>query len=242
MSRAPGGRGFTLIEVLMTVAITAIVMAAVGTILVGVLDAGKNIEETSRDEKAGYGILSVLRRDLAGAYGYALGGPAFKGEDESDSGRDADRLDFVTTADVLVDENGISPRLVEVGYRLKSATVEDRTVLVLYRRASPLSGDPLESDTEYTELYGFVEAFNLQYLDPETQDWVDSWEETTLPPAVKVELKLTPDEERKRAAEEEGVTLEPSTYTTVIGLPTRAEPAEDVAKPEDAGTQPPGAQ
>ena len=127
-------RAFTLIEVLMTIAITAMVFAMIGGILLSVISAGENIGDKLRTEKAGHGILGVVRRDLAGVYAYGLGGLAFRGEDEQEGGKAADRLAFVTTADVIPpDEQGRRPKLAEVGYRLRA---EEGGILSLYRRAS----------------------------------------------------------------------------------------------------------
>ncbi len=244
-SRRPrlSGRGFTLIEVLMTVAITALVFAMIGGILLSVIKASENIETKTRTEKAGYGVLATLRRDLTGVYAYALGGPAFRGEDKTELGRDADALHFVTTADVLPTQDGRRPRLIEVGYRVGGGDESQDGLLGLFRRAGALEGDPLESGDEYAELYGRVHAFDLKYLDPDTGDWADSWDDAErLPLAVKVHLELALDELQKIAAEQENLDLPPPVFEMVVGIPVKATPAEDTGsgQPGEAGGAPTG--
>lgn len=219
-------RGFTLIEVLMTVAITALVFAMIGGILLSVIKASENIENKSRTEKAGYGILTSLRRDLSGVYAYALGGPAFEGKDGTELGRDADSLSFVTTADVLPLENGVRPRFIEVGYKVGGGDSSQEGLLTLFRRCVAYDGTPLEGG-EYAELYGRVHAFDVKYLDGESRDWRDSWDEPErLPLAVKVHLELALDEAERMAAEQ-GLDIPKPVFEMIVGIPTAAAPAPD---------------
>lgn len=232
-------RGFTLIEVMLTVAITATVFAMVAGILLSVISSSERIEKLLRTEKAGYGILATLRRDLTGVYAYALGGPAFKGEDKDVGGRDADELRFVTTARVLPVEDGRPPpALVEVGYRLREAE-QPGTGLSLFRRAAPYEGDPLDGPGEYVEIFTGIESLQLTYLDPEDDEWKESWsDEEGLPAAVKVELKLVLSDAERAEAEATGVDIPPPVFQMIVGIPTKHAPAPDAA-PEQPGEPPP---
>ena len=163
-------RAFTLIEVLLAVALTAVVLAMIGGILLSVINASESVEKQLASEKAGYGILVTMRRDLTGLYAYDLGSLSFKGVDDTAGGKDADTLHFVTTADVTDSADGSKPKLVEVGYRLRA---EEGEVLGLYRRAVALEGDPLTSGESYTRIYGRLQSFNLKYMDPQTKEWKD---------------------------------------------------------------------
>ncbi len=224
-ARSPrgAGAGFTLMEVMLTVAITAAVFAMIGGILVSVLTASEKIDRKLRTEKTGYGILSVLRRDLTGVYAYALGGPAFRGEDRTVAGKPADTLRFVTTARVLGgDGRGARPALVAVGYRLEDAG-EGRG-LALYRRASAVEGDPLGGGA-YAELCAGIEAFQLEYLDGNDRAWKTSWtDEERLPLAVKLALEVVVDENERRAAEQAQVELPTPKFEMVVGIPAQPAP------------------
>jgi prepilin-type N-terminal cleavage/methylation domain-containing protein len=231
-------RGFTLIEIMMTVAITAMVFAMIGGILLSVIKASEKIELKLRTEKAGYGALSLIRRDLTGVYAYALGGVAFRGENNDEGGKDADKLRFVTSANVVETEDGVPPRLVEVGYQFSA---EDDG-LVMFRRAAPLDGDPLAGDGEYVEILNGIESFNLEYLDPKDLDWKEGvWETAdSLPLAVKIRLELMLTEAQRIQAEQNEVEIPPPLYEMTVGIPADASPnVGEAATPAPGGSPAP---
>ncbi|MCA8920529.1 MAG: prepilin-type N-terminal cleavage/methylation domain-containing protein, partial [Planctomycetes bacterium] len=234
-------RGFTLIELMVTMAITALVFAMVGGILISVLSASERVEIELQYEKRGYGALTLIRRDLSGVYAYGLGGIAFKGEDEEQDGRSADTLDFVTTARVLPpDEEGKVPRMIEVGYKLDANDALGDKSLTLFRRAEPFEGDPIKGG-DYLELLSGVESFALEYLDPKTQEWVEDWDKPDLLPlAVKITLELVLDEAEKNRAEDAGVDLPPPQYQIVVGISTAVVPDKgEQPQADPAAQQPP---
>lgn len=233
-------RGFTLIEVMLTVAITATVFAMVGGILLSVIGSSERIEKLLRTEKAGYGILATLRRDLTGVYAYALGGTAFKGEDKDVSGREADELTFVTTARVLpAEDDQPPPTFVEVGYRVREAE-QQGAGLSLFRRAAAYEGDPLDGAGDFVEIFSGIESLQLTYLDPEDEEWKESWTESeALPLAVKVELKLMLSDAERAEAEASGVDIPEPTFTMIVGIPTKSAPPDDPA-PEQPAPPAPG--
>lgn len=244
--RRRGGRartGFTLIELLVTLVITATVFAMIGGILVSVLDATEKVDLKLRYEKAGYGALSVLRRDLAGVYAYALGGTPFKLENKEVFGKQADELRFVTSANVVPAEDGRPrPRLIEVGYRFAQA---DDDTLTMYRRAAPLEGDPLSGAGDYVEVLGGINAFQLEWLDGTSQE--KSWQEETwdkadaVPSALRITLELALKDAEKLAAEEAGVEIPIPRYQMVVGITARVKPPdEQPAAPPAGGAPPPG--
>lgn len=231
-------RGFTLIELMVTLVITATVFAMVGGILVSVIDATEKVDLKLRYEKAGYGALGLIRRDLSGVYAYALGGLAFKGESKDQFGKAADEVHFVTTANVVPVEPGEQrPRLVEVGYRLDKA--DDQT-LTLYRRAEALEGDPITSGGDYEEVLSGVATFELEYLDPTDKAWKESWDKPdALPAAVRCTLELALKEADKVAAEEIGVEIPLPRYQLVVGIAADVAPAAEEPPAQQPG-QPPG--
>lgn len=237
--RSRAAAGFTLIEVMVTVAITATVFAMIGGILVSVIGNAERIEKMLKTEKTGYGVLSTVRRDLTGVYAYALGGPAFKGTDKGVGNQESDELAFVTTARVLPAEDGrTAPALIEVGYTLREGEPQG-TGLTLFRRAAAFEGDPLEGPEEYSEIASGIESFKLTYLDSEDDQWKDAWEEAErLPLAVKVELKLTLSEADRQAAQEANVADPETKFTMIVGIAVKIEPKAD--PPPAAPTPPPG--
>ena len=86
------------------VALMALVLAMVGGIFLSVINTREKVQESLDADKAGYGLLATMRRDLTGVYAYALGGQAFLGEDDEFGGRAKDAIFFVTTADAAEGE------------------------------------------------------------------------------------------------------------------------------------------
>ncbi|MGE0712760.1 MAG: type II secretion system protein J [Planctomycetota bacterium] len=243
-------RAFTLIEMMMSVALTALVFAMIGGILISVISSREGVEEMLRQDKAGYGILGTLRRDLTGVYAYQLSGPAFSGVDHDEGDRPSDSLDFVTTADVAAaDASGVKPKLVEVGYRVRKA--DEGEAFVLYRRATVLQGDPLKGGGAFTAIYQQVRSLDLKYLDAEAKDsgWLDKWDKAdALPAAIKVKLELLPEEHERIAAQQEGRQERVPVYEMVVGIPASAK-APKMSQPAagqqgqqggQGGTQPAG--
>jgi hypothetical protein len=222
---------------MVTVAITATVFAMIGGILVSVIGNAERIEKMLKTEKAGYGVLATLRRDLTGVYAYALGGPAFKGEAKDIGGRDADNLAFVTTARVLPAEDGRSPpALIEVAYTLREGEPQG-SGLTLFRRAAAFEGDPLDGPEEFSEIYTGIDSLKLTYLDSEDKQWKETWEEPDrLPLAVKVELKLTLSEADRAAAEEANLSDPETKFAMIVGIAVKIEPKAD--PPPAAPAQP----
>lgn len=211
---------------MVAVALMALVLAMVGGIFLSVINTREKVQQSLDADKGGYGLLATLRRDLTGVYAYALGGPAFLGENDEEGGQASDRLHFVTTADVAESADGVKPRLVEVGYRLEKEREGER--LILYRRASGYEGDPLKGGGSYTGLYVGVHSLDIQYYDDESKEWVEEWKEAKrLPIAVKVVLELSPREVERIAAQAEGREVSISRYEMIVGIPAQAEPEEE---------------
>lgn len=89
--------GFTLIEVVITIAIVALIFGMVGGVLFSVVNVSEKINERFEEEKIGHGVLALIQRDLSGCACYGLGKVVFKGDDKSQSGREGDEIFFITT-------------------------------------------------------------------------------------------------------------------------------------------------
>lgn len=89
--------GFTLIEVVVTLALVALLFSMVAGVLISVLNVSEQVAENGDGEKIGYGVLGLVQRDIQGCVAYGLGQSVFKGEDKNLGGGDADEIYFITT-------------------------------------------------------------------------------------------------------------------------------------------------
>lgn len=205
--RIPNSKGFTLIEVLLAMAILVVVMSVVyGSFST----AGRNVEqaEAARDETdLARTLLSKLTDDLTNAYynpnmkqvsqntnanvnlTILYGKKAEAGEGENKMRHDSLSLTALTNWRM---PDSKETELLEVGYFFKEKP--DGSGYSLYRREKrELSADmpPLEGGVEY-EITDRVEGLQLRYYNG--TKWVDEWDTRTvngLP--QRVELTLTLD-------------------------------------------------
>ena len=95
--------GFTLIEVVIALFMLAMVLVMSYQIFSNCINTERKIIEITVPEKVGEGILTLMRRDLAGAVfkgcTEALDNQVFVGLDNPGQDGDADSIYFVTTVD-----------------------------------------------------------------------------------------------------------------------------------------------
>ena len=202
----PQGKGFTLIEVLLAMAILAVIMAVVyGSFST----AGRNVEqaEAARDETdLARTLLSKLTDDLTNAYfnqsmtatsttNQSVKLTIFYGKkEEVEEGDEKARHDSLalTTLTNFPRPDSKETELLEVGYFFREKP--DGSGYTFYRREKrELSADvpPLEGGVEY-EITDRVEGLQLRYYN-NVKQWVDEWDTSTLgalPKAVEITLTL----------------------------------------------------
>ncbi len=192
-------RGFTLVEVLIALAIMSLVMVALYSSLNATLRARDQIEIESRVARLGPEILDILEADLRRAWILGIQDDrVFLGESRMIDGDPADSLSLLTQVDSTVtrrvDEREVQSDVCETGYRLRrNPLLPD--VLELWRRQSfHVDEDPLK-DGVYELLHDRVVRFQVRYrerIDPyaeELHDW-DAAKRHRLPALVEVELAL----------------------------------------------------
>jgi general secretion pathway protein J len=203
----PNSNGFTLIEVLLSMAILVVLMSVVyGSFST----AGRNVEqaEAARDETdLARTLLAKLSDDLTNAYFNTKMNAVnpntnlninltilYGKKEESGQGEEKVRRDSLslTTLTNWRKPDSKETELLEVGYFFKEKP--DGSGYSLYRREKrELSADvpPLEGGVEY-EITDRIEGLQLRYYNGTT--WVDEWDTRTLGFLPKtVELALTFD-------------------------------------------------
>jgi prepilin-type N-terminal cleavage/methylation domain-containing protein len=193
-------RGFTLIEVMIAVGITAMVMITVHMTFIGTLQASVEMESLAEDKEPGPRILAMLERDIDGLWHTNIQkNRVLRGRNLDIAGSPADRIDFLTTTDatsVVLDGQG-NPRragLCEVGYWLRQ-NPDNPQLLELWRREDPMIDDNLLVEGQFQLVHDRLKSFNLKYYATlgyeaeEINEW-DSSVEDTLPRRILVELTL----------------------------------------------------
>ncbi len=209
--RAKGDAGFTLLEILVAVAIAGFLVAAVYGILVETLTISRQTGEGRELDREGQAILDLVCDDLAGLPKYLMDAKTerFSARKEGEMSR----LDFVSSRDSITTASRVASDLTEVGYRLKPR--EDSSGLFeLYRREDFfVDAKPLEGGT-LTLLSDRVKSWSLEYRGARPTDgWGDSFSNlgSGVPPAaVRIRLILA----HPKSTDPE--TLEEKSFQTVI--------------------------
>ncbi|MCK5942460.1 MAG: prepilin-type N-terminal cleavage/methylation domain-containing protein, partial [Planctomycetes bacterium] len=209
MTTTARAAGFTLIEVLLAIGITATVMLTVGTTFHIMLNARDVVDDLAESSEAGPRILNLIERDLRGLWTYNVRNNAvFKGTLADVNGRDADRMDFLTTTDsvgTVLDLNNAPHKstICEVGYWFKPNR-NFRDVFELWRREDPMVDNDLTtqgSEGTFQLVHDRVKSFQVRYYETlgfeaeELLDW-DSSKEDKLPKRIKIEFTI----ERRRSS------------------------------------------
>lgn len=193
------GRAFTLIELLLAVAITAVVAGVLLVMLRTGLTAGRTIARASGASRT----LVWCADHIAGAIASArpprglISGPCY-GTDGTTDSHDSDTLIFHAAVDPL--DSGWGD-VVEIELTLESQTDGSQNLIQITTR-NPLS--PGDTPTQTTVLCRGARSLNFRYFDG--TGWYDSWDSVeqgnTLPEAVEVTLTLDPTDTSDTSAEE----------------------------------------
>jgi len=206
--------GFTLIEVLLAIAITASVMVLVATSFIGILQAREKVNDQTESTEAGARILNLVQRDLDGLWYHNIKkNKVLVGRNHDIAGFAADKIDFLTSTDAAnyvldTTERLRKPSICEVGYWLKP-NPDTAGLMELWRREDPLVDDELMTEGTFQLVHDRIRSFNLTYYETlghraeELNDW-DSSVADQLPKVIKIEFSI----ERKFASRNRGSSAE----------------------------------
>jgi general secretion pathway protein J len=178
--RALAERGMTLIEVVVAVA----VLAMVSVLIHGVIDSltrGRKAEAMRADRvHAGREALNRIVRDVSAAYlsmhvptvpALVTGKTAFVGR----SSASFDRIDFTAFAHRRTDRDARESDQAEVGYFVVSDPADTEKMDLVRREQTPIDLEPLKGGI-VDAVAEDVSEFHIKYLDPQTARWLDSWD------------------------------------------------------------------
>jgi len=199
-------RGFTLLEVLVSVAILSIIMAAIYSAYITNVEAIQIARENGQVQQTARIVLDMMTKDLQSALGELRTSSettrlGLIGKTEERDGRRTDRLDFTTLTHMALTELGPSTDLCEVGYRVVEDE-EQEDVLVLVRRDDGSPDEDLTEGGSVQELTRNILEFKITYEDSGGEE-LDGWgaeesgETSGLPVLINVRLVLKDDLNRE---------------------------------------------
>lgn len=197
-------RGFTLLEVLVSVAILAIIMAALYSAYTTNVEAIQIARENGQVHQTARIALDRITRDLQSALTetwspFGTSPLAFVGKEEERDGRRMDRIDFTTLTYMTLSDQSPDADLCEVGYRVVEDS-EEQEIMVLMRRQKILVSVPGEDagpdggvgeEGSEQELARNLAGFKITYVDA-TGEERDGWsaEETDAPSGLPVLVRV----------------------------------------------------
>ena len=193
--------GFTLMELLLAIAVSAVVLAAVNGVFFGAMRLRNRTVERIEQSLPLQNALGLIRRDLMGLQrpggtfaGNLNSAATVTGENETDTGTEL----YTSTGPLLSDVPwGDVQRVAYIlrapTNRLASPDGRDLVRIVNRNLLPPVQDEPVEQ-----RLLGGVELLEFSFYDG--QSWRTTWnstnETTTLPRAVRVTLTLSPPRDR----------------------------------------------
>ena len=195
---SPHGSGFTLLELLLAIAIAAIIIT---TVNFAFFRSHANIESVGAQREVYQTIRIVMDRmikDLTCAYLPTnnrqmtvdeISLYRFVGVNEEAGEADRDSITFTTTTDIGFSR--VSGSVGEVGYYLKE-NEEEKGIYTLMRREDPTPHYGVTKAGQELEIAEGITGMDIVYLDEnsrETEEW-DLSERLTLPKQVKVTLTM----------------------------------------------------
>lgn len=210
--KTPRG-GFTLLEIMLAVAVLALVAVSIYRFVEGTLSAVSASEASIREEEVLTSFASYLRTQvfaLAADKDSALTGTPHKFSDTS-----SDELQWKSAAG-----SGLFTRHAEgvwdVSLTVKQIPGKNEYELGMRRQES--SG---RQGSQWLPLLGGVRGFEVRYYDPRAMEWMEKWTETNIRPSLlRVKLWRT-------------TSTDP--YEMVLSVPVLSTAAQAGPPPNQAG-------
>lgn len=218
-------RGFTLLELLVAIAVLAMVSTLIYGAFAGMKNSREGLIRVGDRYHEGRVAMQRIVRDLQSAYlslqlpidqSIAVQTTAFVGS----RGTPADRVDFNAFSYQRLDRDAHESDQAEISY-FGSQNPDQPEILDLARRVDPhLDLEPAKGG-KVELLATNIDLFDLEYLDPMTGQWVETWDSTSaigqlnrLPLQVRIVLVL--NEGRRRSGDR---GREPLRFVTKVSLP-----------------------
>lgn len=198
-------KGFTLLEVLVSMAILVIIMAALYSAYTTNVEAIQIARQNGEVHQTARIVLDRMTKDLQSALIQVKGSSekiklGLVGADRELDGRRADQIDFTTVTHLPLTEKGPASDLCEIGYLVDEDS--EAQVLVLVRRDAFSVDEDFTKGGSLQEMARNVLEFKLTYQDAQGKD-SDQWNTlegmpaSGLPVLIKVRLVLKDELDRE---------------------------------------------
>lgn len=193
--------GFTLLEVLVAIAVLAVLSMLLYGAFSGMKRTKEGVERINDRQREARMAMARMVRELQTAYISAHEPvpptrPAQKTVFKGVSGIPGDRIDFAAFSHRRLDRDSRDSDQCELSYYLASNPDKPGVVDLLRRESSVIDLDP-EHGGRVEVLATDVDVFDLAYLEPQTIQWLETWDSTQaagqlgrLPFQVRITLVL----------------------------------------------------
>lgn len=215
----PATRGFTLIEVVVALAVMAIIGVMSWQALAGSMRARDFLEAEEEFQRSAQTALSRVQRHLELAYltdnAQAVG--TYQTVFIAKDGNERDEIWFASLGHRRRYRDSKECDQTEITLWTETDPEIDGSYVLLMREAQRIDEEPDEDGGVLPLAHG-VERFDLFFLDPATGEWLDEWDTTgadqpnRLPRAVQLVLVLM------GPGREDALELEPRTFVRTIQL------------------------
>lgn len=194
--KAGPAAGFTLMEIMVAIAVLAMASMLIWTAFAQTGKAKKVIEETNSRYHQVKVAMRRICSDLSMAYITRNINPEFVTHESVFIGRneDPDTLDFMTFSHRRRFKDARESDVCEIGYYVEEDP-EDREIMSLVRRESRRVDDEPEEGGNKLVLVQDVVEFDVSFYDPSMDQWEDEWDTTQvtgqpnrLPMQVRIRL------------------------------------------------------
>lgn len=186
LNRHNSERGFTLIEILLAVALIAVIAALV----FGSLSTTLNAIDVARGSAANEQVVRTTMRLMGDEFsmGVSLSVMPWMGLNAQQDNQPADTVAFLTMGQFRGAESERDTEMVRIVYTREG----DKLLRLVRRNLYGLTDDSLER----LKLIDKVKGFNVRYYDAKNNIWVDEWDgraRSKPPGALLIELTVQQD-------------------------------------------------
>ena len=218
-------RGFTLLELLIAIAVLASISLLIYGAFAGMRQSKDGIQRVGDRYREGRIALGRISRDLQSAYlsGHVpinLQNAVVITAFVATQGTPADRVDFNSFANQRLDRDSHESDQAEISY-FGSPDPAEPGITDLARRVSTLPDLDMQKGGRVEVLATDIDLFELEYLDPTTGQWTETWDTrqaigqvNRLPLQIRIVLVLNGGKRSDQGGERETIR-----FATTVGLP-----------------------